>query len=470
MALVKDEHVDPAQADEITASQAEAEDKAYADVEDVWSDIVGILGSEHPVEWVRSTTRGHRDNYFDGCVKLWERLQATVDWEKVFPAACLSKQGGIVSLPLTFAALEERIGDLETCWKQVSKVRCMDVLKRIFVGGKGLETDVELPTLVVQMEFADKPLRELKFLSVHAGCTTRLMAAHTAMRLMIFLDMQGHRKNLFDVPEVAQAAISFARMNCHCRLMTAAERTVWALGPGPGVLCCAIHGRDSPSWKGSSRALSSLALERVGAIGGRASWVPGPKLKPRMTDSRASVVEFALHDYVVMCARVTWLCDVLALCGCARDASSWKGCFRPHYCSPWSGRAQLEGVSWVPGPRLKPRWRDSRASVVEFALHDYVVTCAQIIWLCDVFAFTLWLSGTPLPGKGVSGLSISRPGAGAAGGAHNYASWASRPELTPRRRQLPHPASRHVRNNNKHFLGSRTQAHATQKAKPSSHF
>ncbi len=128
MALVKDEHVDPAQADEITASQAEAEDKAYADVEDVWSDIVGILGSEHPVEWVRSTTRGHRDNYFDGCVKLWERLQATVDWEKVFPAACLTKQGGIVSLPLTFAGFEERIGDLETCWKQVSKVRCMDVL------------------------------------------------------------------------------------------------------------------------------------------------------------------------------------------------------------------------------------------------------------------------------------------------------------------------------------------------------
>ena len=51
------------------------------------------------------------------------------------------------------------------------------------------------------------------------------------MRLLIYLDMHGKRKNLFDVPEVMQAVVSFARLNCHCRIMTAAERTVLALGP-----------------------------------------------------------------------------------------------------------------------------------------------------------------------------------------------------------------------------------------------
>jgi hypothetical protein len=217
--------------DDMSASQADAEDRAYANVAEVWEEILGILGSDNPIDWVRSADRGHIDNYFDGSVMLWEKLNIPVRWDVTLPNECLTKQGSIIALPLTFAAFQERVGGMETCWKQVSKVRCMDVLKRIFMGAKGLETDAELPTLVVQPEFATMPLKELKFVSAHAGCTTRLMAAHVAMRLLIYLDMNGKRKNLFEVPEVMQAVASFARLNCHCRIMTASERTVLALGP-----------------------------------------------------------------------------------------------------------------------------------------------------------------------------------------------------------------------------------------------
>jgi len=64
--------------DDITASQADAEDRAYANVAEVWEEILGILGSDNPIDWVRSADRGHIDNYFDGSVMLWEKLNIPV--------------------------------------------------------------------------------------------------------------------------------------------------------------------------------------------------------------------------------------------------------------------------------------------------------------------------------------------------------------------------------------------------------
>ena len=65
------------------------------------------------------------------------------------------------------------------------------------------------------------------------------MAAHTAMRLLLYLDAQGRRKNLFAVPDVLQAVVSFALLNCHCKLVTTAGRTVWSLGlrHSAGIAC-----------------------------------------------------------------------------------------------------------------------------------------------------------------------------------------------------------------------------------------
>lgn len=220
--------------EELSASQAEAEDREYTSIVDVWEDIKNILGGSHPIDWVRSPDRGPADNYYDGCRRLWEVLPpGSVDMGRQLPDSVLTKHGGIIAVPVTFAAYAERVGEMTTCWKEVSKVRCLRVLERIFVGGKGLETDTDLPMLVVQEHFRGKTLDELRFACVHAACTTRLMAAHSAMRLILAL--QGMGRDPLKLPEVMRVLQSLSNMNCHCRLMTASERTVWALGRQPPI-------------------------------------------------------------------------------------------------------------------------------------------------------------------------------------------------------------------------------------------
>ena len=148
------------------------------------------------------------------------------------PDNVLTKHGGIVAVPVTLAAYAERVGDMATCWKEAPKFRCVSVLERICVGGKGLETDTDLPMLVVKEEFRGKTLDELRFVCVHAGCAARLVAAHTATRLILAL--QGAGREPLKLPEVVRVVQSLSSMNCHCRLMTASERAVWALGrPAP---------------------------------------------------------------------------------------------------------------------------------------------------------------------------------------------------------------------------------------------
>lgn len=156
-----------------------------------------------------------------------------VDWEMKLPEKVFTKQGGVVEVPLTLVAFNESVvgpdgSQLATCWKDISKCRLMSVIQRTIVGGKGLDTSVDLPSLVVSMDMNGRRLADLRFCCAHGGCTTRLMGAHFALRMM--LTLEANFKNPRSLPQVQKLFQSLAQMSCHCRIMTAAERTVWALG------------------------------------------------------------------------------------------------------------------------------------------------------------------------------------------------------------------------------------------------
>ena len=85
-------------------------------------------------------------------------------------------------VPLTVVAYAETVSmaddgsvTMDTCWKDVSRVRLLSVVHRCIVGGKGLETRTEIPTLVVSSAWSGRPVRDLKFSCPHGTMTTRLL-------------------------------------------------------------------------------------------------------------------------------------------------------------------------------------------------------------------------------------------------------------------------------------------------------
>ena len=214
------------------SSAAQPDADVYMDVQDVWLDVKSILGDMDPVHWLHSVERGAKDNYFDSCRRVFEEM---VDWGGSFPNAALNNTGCMVCVPITVAAYQEEVQfggeSMTTCWKAISKCRCMPVLERIFLGGRGLDTSMELPMLVMHPELSGHTFGNLLFQCAHGTCTTRIMAAHVAMRALLHLE-QNSVKNPFELPAVQCIVLSLARMNCFCRVLTAAERTVVALG-GP---------------------------------------------------------------------------------------------------------------------------------------------------------------------------------------------------------------------------------------------
>jgi len=206
---------------------AECVSARYADIEELYADVLRLLGDQHPIDWVRECVA---ESYFEGCRRLFGGL---VDWDMQLPEKVFANRGGVAEVPLTMVAFGEFVvgpdgKHMSTCWKEVSKCRLMSVLRRTIVGGKGLDTNTELPALVVSPDMQRRNLSDLQFCCAHAGCTTRLMGAHVALRMILALESIG--KNPCGLPQVQKLLESLARMSCHCRFMTAAERTVWALG------------------------------------------------------------------------------------------------------------------------------------------------------------------------------------------------------------------------------------------------
>jgi hypothetical protein len=193
-----------------------------------------------PVQWLRTV---HPENFYVGCRQLFAQAGVEVAWSSNIDAVL--DHGGAIQLPITavaFGAATPMAGQLvDSCWRAVSKCRCMSVLERIFLGGKGLDTSTDLPTLVVDIDMRGKTLEELIHIMPHASGSTRLMAGHIALRLLLIFENTIGK--VMHLPEVQAAVRSLASLTCHCRTMTAVERTVWGLGASD-LISAAAAGLD----------------------------------------------------------------------------------------------------------------------------------------------------------------------------------------------------------------------------------
>ena len=140
-------------------------------------------------------------------------------------------------VPLTVVAYAETVSmaddgsvTMDTCWKDVSRVRLLSVVHRCIVGGKGLETRTEIPTLVVSCAWSGRPVRDLKFSCPHGTMTTRLLGAHCALRAVMILS---EHRNAMDLPQVQALVRSLSYMTVCFRALSAEKRTVLALGAVP---------------------------------------------------------------------------------------------------------------------------------------------------------------------------------------------------------------------------------------------
>ena len=142
-----------------------------------------------------------------------------------------------MKVPLTVAAYAETVNmeandsgsvSMDTSWRAVSRVRLLAVMHRCIVGGKGLETGSEVPTLIVSRAWAERRVCDLKFSCPHGTMTTRLLGAHCALRATILLS---ESRNAMHLPEVKALVDSLSFMTVSFQAISAEERTVVALGP-----------------------------------------------------------------------------------------------------------------------------------------------------------------------------------------------------------------------------------------------
>jgi len=223
----------PAPGDELAAfADTAVVDNALGEISDVnafWLQARKYLLEtvKDPVQWLRSV---HAENYWVSCRQLFAKAGVEVAWSSTLDAVL--DHGGVIQVPLTAVAFGDAVAmggeTVDACWRAVSKCRCLAVLERIFLGGQGLDTSTDLPTLVVDVNMRGKTLDALIYALPHASGSTRLMAAHIALRILIVFESAMGK--VMHLPEVQAALRSFAFLTCHCRSMTAVERTVWGLG------------------------------------------------------------------------------------------------------------------------------------------------------------------------------------------------------------------------------------------------
>lgn len=202
----------------------------YTTAAELWADIMDFMQDDHPVNWIRLLPSR---NYHELLLAL---LRPAGGWHTPVPDEAFSadnKRGLMMEVPISVVAFQETVDMggvfMDTCWKTVSKVRVLDVMHRCLMGGKGLETDAEVPTLVTSTAWAGQGLQvgDLKLCCPHGTMTTRLMGAHCVLRATMI--MAGQR-NPWELPEVKALVDSLSRMRVTFKVISNEERTVLALG------------------------------------------------------------------------------------------------------------------------------------------------------------------------------------------------------------------------------------------------
>ena len=204
----------------------------YANVEEVWADMLGELKGEHPTTWLRVTgfPPGTEANYSALLARKLADLCGDVYGEPLPADVFEDPDGQVVAVPLCAVGYQEKtmVGatTMDTCWRQQSKIRLVEVMKRVMLDGRGVVTTNECPTLVASADYRGRPLADLPLSFAHGSGSTRLMAGHCAMALLLKLSA---KKVPWEVPAVKKLLKSLARMRALVVVQTAKQRAVAAM-------------------------------------------------------------------------------------------------------------------------------------------------------------------------------------------------------------------------------------------------
>lgn len=139
----------------------------------------------HPTQWLRSTVPDQAEPMQNYGFQLANAIGGLVDWDQALPEQVFAEGGGTAIIPLTMVGFQEKShhgagaeAAMTTCWREHSKVRLLEVVHSVMLGGRGLSTSTELPHVVVHPSMRDVPFKNLVFVCPHGAGSTRLMAAH----------------------------------------------------------------------------------------------------------------------------------------------------------------------------------------------------------------------------------------------------------------------------------------------------
>ena len=107
------------------------------------------------------------------------------------PDDVFEDDGQVVMIPLVAVGYQAKTqvgaASMDTCWRQQSKIRLVQVMKKAVLDGRGIVTSNECPTLVASADFRGKPVAELVHCFAHGTGSTRLMAGHCTVALLLQL-------------------------------------------------------------------------------------------------------------------------------------------------------------------------------------------------------------------------------------------------------------------------------------------
>ena len=142
----------------------------YSSPEELWADAMRLLdnGTVHPIQWLRNSVPDTQEAMQNYHKQLSDLILDGASWDLVLPAHVFADAGGMAVLPLTVVGFQAKTAysagteqPMTTCWREISKVRLLEVVRSVLVGGRGLMTNTELPHIIVHPSLRDQTVKQL---------------------------------------------------------------------------------------------------------------------------------------------------------------------------------------------------------------------------------------------------------------------------------------------------------------------
>jgi len=177
------------------ADLADASLPAYESASALRSDIEALWANGHPYEKLRNEVvpPDSESNYYEFLRRnLQPYLPAARGFEPCLPDQLFDDMEADCPLPLTYVGfraetLLPNAQPMTTTWRAHSKIRVMNVVRRLLEGKQGLNTKRERLWLVAHESMKGADADDLRFGLPHGIGSTRLMSAHVRASDSLFL-------------------------------------------------------------------------------------------------------------------------------------------------------------------------------------------------------------------------------------------------------------------------------------------